>query len=886
MHKESFAKAGELGVGVLGYLMNQTLDEVQEKIAAYHQAFAKAGHDPAKAQVTILLHTFVGPDISGTRSIARGPLREYLRSFLDNSQKRIEAGGGEVAMDAEDLEYLLDRAFDDYATGKALIGSPESCAEVAQKLAEMGVDEIGCFLDFGVEPQAVLDHLPHLVRLKEMLGERFSDTTLTLPLTQSQAGLRMIQEFGGEAERAYVESCTLTLRGALDLTALQAAFEGLIRRHEALRTAMDEDGTAQVVHPTADFTLPVQDISDLPTAERLREIARAFEAPALKLTTAPLFDARLVRIATDHHQLLLRFHHLLGNGPSYWIFFEELAALYEAAVSGKPATLETPLQLRDYVRWREQIRRSPNTAADEAFWLDQFSGELAGLELPADHPRPARLSFRGGRVSRSLEASLTAALRQSGAKERSSLFMMLFAAWQTLLHRLSGQPDFTVASPFESGVRELPGGSLLFANTTNMVPFRVRVDREMPFTALLARTKSDVLAASEHQELFFGQLLPKLGLRPDPSRSPLFNAVFNYEAGTFSRAAAGLQFDLITEGVPYRNPAGTTIFDLGFNIAEQNGALLVECDYNSDLFDESTIARWLGHYETLLQAVAANPAQPLSQLPLLNDHERHELLVDWNATQRAYPTGVLLHELFEQQVAKAPDAIALIFDNQRISYRALNERASRLANHLRHTGVQADSIVAVLAERSVEMVVALLATLKAGGAYLPLDPGHPRERIAFMLADASPVLTLAQRKFAELLPESLPQLMLEQDFADASPVAPARITEPDHLAYVIYTSGSTGQPKGAMNTHRAIVNRLLWMQEQYHLTPGERVLQKTPYTFDVSVWEFFWPLLAGATLVVARPGPAWRQRVSGRDHPPVFRDHPALRPADAGRLPA
>jgi amino acid adenylation domain-containing protein/natural product biosynthesis luciferase-like monooxygenase protein len=853
IHKDSFIKAGELGIGVLAYLMNQTLDEVGEKIAAYREAFARAGHDPAKAHVTILLHTFVGEDTAGARRMARGPLREYLRSFLDNSQKRIEAGGGEVAMDAEDMEYLLDRAFEDYSTGKAFIGSPESCLEVAQKLTGLGVDEIGCFLDFGVEPKAVLEHLPQLVKLKDLLAAPSPQEPLTLPLTPAQAGLRMLHEMGGEAARTYLESCTLELRGALNLPALQSAFDQLIQRHEALRTSMSADGQTQTIHPVAELLLEIEDISANPTRERLRALGEDFESTVLDLTHAPLFDAKLVKTGAEQHQLFLRFHHLLGNGPSYWIFFEELCALYEAANTGSPAALETPLQLRDYVRWREASRQSAQESADEAFWLEHFSGELAELELPADHPRPARMSFRGARVRHALDAELTTALRKAGAKERGSLFMMLFTAWQTLLHRLSGQQDFVVATPFESSVRELPGGPQLFANTTNLVPLRVQTGENMSFAELLAQTKSGVLAASEHQEHFFGQLLGKLGIKPDPSRSPLFNTLFNYETGTFARTAAGVQFTLVTEDAPYRNPQGTAMFDLGVNVAEQNGALLVECDYNSDLFETETIARWLRHFETLLRAIAEDPQQPLQTLPLLGEPDQQLVLETWNRTQRDYPTDVLLHELFELQVQKTPDATALIFERQRVSYRALNERANRLAHTLRNSGVAADGVVAILAERSIEMVVALLATLKAGGAYLPLDPGHPRERLAFMLRDASPTLTLVQAKFATLLPDTK-TLTLENNFAEAPAENLSRQTEPDHLAYVIYTSGSTGQPKGAMNTHRGIVNRLLWMQKTYQLTASDRVLQKTPYTFDVSVWELFWPLLAGASLVIAKPG--------------------------------
>jgi len=456
---------------------------------------------------------------------------------------------------------------------------------------------------------------------------------------------------------------------------------------------------------------------------------------------------------------------------------------------------------------------------------------------------------------RSVDESLTRRLREAGARHRGSLFMLLFAAFKTWLGRLSGQNDLIVGVPYESGARDLPGGNRLFANTTNMLPLRTRLDGGMRFADLLAATKSQVLEAADHQECFFGDLLPKLVSRAEPGRPTLFGVTFNYETGKFAKDAGGLHFELITEDVPYRNARDVSPFDLVMNVAEKDGALLVECDFNADLFEAATIDRWLGHYHTLLEGIAASPETPLNRLPMLSETERRQTLFGWNDTKRDYPNaGPSLHALIEAQAARTPNAVAVAFQRQTLNYGDLNRRANQMAHRLRSLGVGPDVVVAVAAERSLEMVIGLLAVLKAGGAYLPLDVSYPADRLAFMLSDAKPRALLVQRAVAASLPSGdIPRIFLEDSFAAESDANPAPTTKSDDLAYVIYTSGSTGRPKGVMNTHRGIVNRLLWMQETYSLTAQDRVLQKTTCAFDVSVWEFFWPLLTGARLVMARP---------------------------------
>lgn len=854
IHEDSFVKAGELGMGVLGYLMNQTVEEVAGKIAKYREALARAGHDPAKGHVTILVHTFLGADAEAARETARKPLTDYLRSFLDNSQKRLESQTGPVEVAEEDVDYLLEKSFNDYVQGKALIGSPDSCAAVVDRLRDIGVDEIGCFVDFGVSATDALAALPALDQLRARYagserretqrpeGEETRGEEQRLALTESQSGLWVLGQTDRDALRAYNESTTLEWKGPLDVDALRAALQKLVDRHDALRTSIAPDGETQIVHPRVTLEAPLREISgDLEAA--FREIEQA----EFDFAKGPLVRAQILRLAAEHHLLVLTFHHLLGNGPSYWVFFDELTSLLDGA------KLEPPMQLARFA-----AQANPQNADDEAFWLAQFQGAPPALELPADRPRPPLRTHRGARQSLTLGAELTASLRKIAAAKRGSLFMLLLTTFQTLLHRLSGQDDVTVGVPYEGDIRSQPGGDRLFANTTNVVPLRSRAAQTATFADLFGATKTLVLDAHDRQNYFFGRLIKKLGLAPDASRPPIFAAFFNYESGKFERSLADgrLRVALKTdEGVPYRSPRDTAMFELYLNVAEKDGALHCECDGAADLFDGATVARWLRHYQTLLEAISAGGAETnLWDLPLLTAAERQTMLVDWNRTAADYPLDLPLHELIDAQARRTPDAVALTFENASLTYDQVRRRANGLAHALLAHGVGRGSLVGVCLERSFEIAIGLLAVLKTGAAYVPLDPEYPADRLAFIIGDIGAAAVLTQERWQGKLParEGCAIIALDE-FAPEAGEAPPAGARPDDPAYVIFTSGSTGQPKGVVNTHRNICNRLHWKQAAHPLTPADRLLQKTPFTFDVSVPEFFAPLLAGATMVIARP---------------------------------
>ena len=459
---------------------------------------------------------------------------------------------------------------------------------------------------------------------------------------------------------------------------------------------------------------------------------------------------------------------------------------------------------------------------DEAFWREQLSGELPVLELPSDRPRPAVRSFRSGRAAVLIDETLTRQLRETGAREGSPLFMMLFAACNVWLHRLSGQEDLIIGVPFESDARTLPGGK----NTSSVIPLRCQVDPAASFTQLLAETKRQVTKAREHHGYFFSDLVKR---KLDPSRPLLFDVTFNYESTQFSKNIDGLE--------------------LGLNLAEHEGALEIECNYNADLFDGSTVERWLGHFRTLLKAIAANPAAKVGELPLLDDSQRDQILNVWNDTAADYPGEKTLHALVEDQTARTPAAIAAAFEERMLTYAQLNEQADAFAARLRAVGVRPGVLVGVWVERSIEMLVAVLGVLKAGGAYVPMDPDFPTERLRLMIEDAAMPVLVTQRSLVTALPAHRAQIICVDELGSANSTV-AIETQSDDLACVIFTSGSTGRPKGVPITHRAVVNFLTSMRRRPGLDARDVLLAVTTLSFDIAGLELFLPLTTGAQVVI------------------------------------
>ncbi|HEX6290303.1 MAG TPA: amino acid adenylation domain-containing protein [Herpetosiphonaceae bacterium] len=662
---------------------------------------------------------------------------------------------------------------------------------------------------------------------------------------------------------AYNILTVVRLSGPLDASIFERAINEIVRRHDSLRTVFPTvDGQpVQAVAAALSVAMPQIDLRALDPAGRDAELQRLIEAETRQpfdLAQGPLIRARLVRQADTEYVLLLAMHHIVSDTWSFGIFVRELVALYGAFVAGQSSPLpELPIQYADFAEWQRERLQGDVLAAQLDYWKQQLGGHLSALELPTDHPRPPVQTFRGAAQSFVLHKDLADALKELSRQEGVTLFMTLLAAFQVLMARYSGQEDILVGSPI-AGRSRVETENLIgfFANT---LVLRTNLGGNPTFRELLKRARETLLGAHAHQDVPFEQLVEILHPERDMSRNPLFQVMFVLQ----NTPSTNLKLPGITvSAVPLQS--STAKFDIWLSIEEHADALYAMIEYNTDLFEAATIERLQGHFQSVLRSIVVDVAQPILDLPLLTDAERARL-AEWNATDVDYPTDRNIVQLFEAQATRQPDAAALVFEGQTLSYRELNRRANHLAHHLRSLGVggcpQGETLVGVCAERSFELVIALLGVLKAGGAYVPLDPTYPLDRLQFMLADAAPPVLLVQSKVLDDLPElfdGVRQSVVRLD-ADWSEIAqspahnPALLTTDEHLAYMIYTSGSTGLPKGALNTHRAIRNRLLWMQQAFQLTPDDCVLQKTPFSFDVSVWEFFWPLITGARLVVARP---------------------------------
>jgi amino acid adenylation domain-containing protein len=692
----------------------------------------------------------------------------------------------------------------------------------------------------------------------------------------------------------------LRLGGPLDLASLARSLAAIVERHEALRTVFRATGSeptqeaaaaapaaatapdaaagAGIANPAAGLALPAIDLTALRSPVREREMARV--AASIARLPFGLEDGMLLRVAVirgrpDDHGLVLVWHHIAADGWSLGVFLRELRAGYEALHAGRPLPLAAlPLQYADFALWQRRWLRDEALAARLAFWRETLQGAPPALDLPADRPRPAVLSHRGAHHERRLPADLTAALRAVAHESRATMFMALLCGFAALLSRLTGAEDLVLGTPI-SGRHRRELEELIGVFINNIV-LRIDAAGDPSFRQLLGRVRQAALAAYAQQDLPFEALVDALGGERDLSRTPLFQVLFVEQSAPLGRVAMA---DLTVE--PREIDLGTARFDLALAVAPVDAGWLETWKYSTDLFDAPTPMRLAGHLEALLAAAAAAPDLPLSRLAWFPAAERHQVLLAWNDTATAYPeAGRCLHQLIAAQAARTPEAVAVLAlaaplapAGVELTYAELARRAGRLARHLERLGVGPESLVGVAAERSADMIVGLLAVLAAGGAYVPLDPGYPGERLALMLADAQVGVLLTQSHLLTGLPPHRARVVLldrldESDGRDVRPgtgAGGATRAHPDNPAYVIYTSGSTGRPKGVAVSHRGIVNRLLWMQAEYRLAADDRVLQKTPYSFDVSVWELFWPLMVGARLVVAPPAahqdPAWLARI-------------------------
>ncbi|HET6232844.1 MAG TPA: amino acid adenylation domain-containing protein [Longimicrobiaceae bacterium] len=673
----------------------------------------------------------------------------------------------------------------------------------------------------------------------------------TFPLSFAQQRLWLVDRLqpGGSA---YNMGVSLRLSGPLDVPALERALDEIVRRHETLRTTFaDADGSpVQVIAPHAPRGLPVVDLSASPEAESEVRRLSAEEARApFDLNAGPLFRTLLLRSSSTEHVLVLTMHHVVSDGWSMGVLLGELSALYPAFEAGQPSPLpELPLQYADHaVRQREQLAGAA-LERQAAYWKEALSGAPAMLELPADRPRPPVQSMRGAAYAFPLPAAAGARLAALAREEEATPFMALLAAWQLLLSMESGQDDVVVGTPIASRTRpELEGMIGFFANT---LALRARIDARESFRALLLRVREATLGAYDHQDLPFEKLVEELQPERSLGHSPVFQAVFSLQGATPQAAQPMGGVEMRIERAEPQPK-----FDLSLTLFEAPGSLTGSLEYASDLFDRATVERIARHLSHLLEQAAAHADAPLAHLGLVPGDERALLLGGWNGTVSGDADPRPVHLVIAEQAARTPDGVALAFGDEETTYAEMDAQANRLANHLRRMGVGADVPVAISLERSAERIVAMLAVLKAGGAFLPVDPAYPAERRAYMLADSGAPVLLTHSALAADLPDHAARVVLIDaaagEIAAESGQAPSVDAHPESLAYVIYTSGSTGRPKGVMVPHGGAANMARALADGFRVTADSRVLQFASFSFDAAVEEVLTALVTGATLVLA-----------------------------------
>ena len=729
--------------------------------------------------------------------------------------------------------------------------------------------------------QALLDLLFQEEELGEASAQKIPRRQSKKPLQLSFAQQRLwFLDQWDPGSSTYNLTTAVRLTGLLNFAALERSLNEILWRHEALRTtfATVDGQPVQVVASPKAFALPVMSLQHLPETEREAEAQRLVKDERSKpfdLIKGSLFRPTLLQLGEDGHILLLTMHHIVSDGWSMGILSWELTVFYKAFSAGHPSPLpELSIQYGDFAEWQREWLQGEVLERQLSYWKRQLEGIPAVSNLPTDRPRPAVQSFRGKTQYLELTKELTEGLKALSRKEGVTLFMTLLAAFRTLLYRYTKQEDIVVGSPIANRNRsEIEGLIGFFVNTLLL---RTDCSGNPSFRELLGRVRKTALEAYEHQDLPFEKLVEELQSERSLSYSPLFQVMFVLQ----NAPSTTLSFEGLSVS-PLRVGAERAKFDLTLSIHETPEGLSGALHYNTDLFDDATITRILGHFEIMLEGIVREPKQFISDLPILTEADKHQLLVEWNDTKRGYPKDKCIHELFEEQVERSPDAVAVVFEEQQLTYRELNRRANQLAHYLRKLGMGPDSLVGICVERSVEMVVGILGILKAGGAYVPLDPAYPNERLAFMLGDSQASLLLTQGRLvgerfdnsglkpvlsegegiekgnsrSSIFDSRIQVVCLDRDWQETAREGdenPESGATAENLAYVIYTSGSIGRPKGVAIQHRSTATLVYWAREIFSPEDISGVLASTSICFDLSVFEIFFPLSWGGTVVLAK----------------------------------
>jgi amino acid adenylation domain-containing protein len=675
-------------------------------------------------------------------------------------------------------------------------------------------------------------------------------TRRRIPLTEAQKQLWVLTQLGEEGSLAYHIYASLQLKGVIRLKALHQSVQQVVMRHEALQTVINDDGDFQQCDPSLQTEVHLIDLSEYADQACETEIASFFEQESrtpFDLSQGPLFRVHLLKLTEDRHLLVLTAHHIIVDGLSMNLIIQEIGAFYSAACQGITCQLEPPLPFREYIAWQGQQIQTAEMATQEAYWLDKFSESIPVLNLPTDYPYPPIKSYKGSKQTVRLPAKLCRDLKVLSQKQGCTPFMTFLSAYTIWLYRITGQNDILLGIPVAG--KNLPGSDQLVGYCTHLLPIRSHIVGDETVLAYLKTIRGILLEAYQHQDYPFANLINKLNIKRESSHTPLVSATFNLD----KLSARPQLFELEVEW--YSQPLYFTAFDIGFNLTDIGEQLILDCEYNTDVFNGTTIERFIGQFQVLLEGIVSQPAQSLSQLPLLTEAEQQQLLA-WNKTQTDYPKELSIIDLFQAQVEKTPDNIAVVFEEQSVTYQQLNQKANQLAHYLLNLKTNNFSLITdnclmgICVERSLDMVIGLLGILKAGSAYVPLDPDYPKERLQFMLEDSKVPVLLSQSHLRERLPVSTAIVIcLDNDWkkiAAYSEKNPIKQIVPENLAYVIYTSGSTGKPKGVMIEHQALTLHCQAILQQYTLNENDRILQFASFSFDTSLEQLLVAWLSGA----------------------------------------
>ncbi|NET45429.1 amino acid adenylation domain-containing protein [Okeania sp. SIO2B3] len=712
-------------------------------------------------------------------------------------------------------------------------------------------------------PEVIALLKEHKTEILHLLS-KLPDISQIYPLSYGQKGLWFLWKLSPDNHN-YNVSTAMRMYCQVDIIAWQQTFQALKKRHPLLRTTFPEwgDQPVQQVHENQELDFLQIDASTWSEEELHKKVVEAHRYP-FDLETDSVIRVRWFTVSNQNHVMLLTFHHIVFDGWSGNLIAKEIPQLYQAICKGEEYCL-SPLNYsyQDYVRWQKELVEGEKGEKLWEYWQQKLAGDLPVLNLPTDRPRPPIQTDNGAAYPFKLSEKLTQQLKELAKQEGVTPNMALLAAFQILLYRYTGQEDILVGSPTAGRTR--PEFASIVGHFVDSVVMRADLSGNPCFRDFLSQVRQTVLGSLAHQDYPFALIVERLQQERDPSRSPLFQASFVLQkllaesqdtqklaySGTKAKALINLG-GLEVETFVFDQFESQ--FDVFMQMLEENSYLFGSLKYNTDLFDEQTIAGMVAHFQTLLEGIVSNPEQRVGELPIFSETEKQQLLVTWNDTKTDYPTDKCIYQLFEEQVEKTPNAVAVVFEQQSLTYSQLNRKANQLAHYLQKLGVVPETLVGICIERSIEMVVGLLAILKAGGAYVPLDPSYPSERLAYMVSDAQVSLLLTQESLVTLLPEHQGQIVCldsnENLWSDYSQDNLSSEVIPSNLGYVIYTSGSTGKPKGVAMSQGSLVNLLQWQQQETIVGQGAKTLQFAPISFDVSFQEIFSTWCSGGTLVL------------------------------------